>query len=211
MRELDAYARQLIDIIVDRTDESYKGPCSLKFLSSQTVNGAADSLADRVAQLTESQRASLIAYWDMRKKGTPAKLAEMFALQAPPLAKTEADMFKNQCNGSQFAAGPLANLQGDRYKAEAERFGVNVKGKVYKSGLARYPGDHQAWVTDASDVRKVLEGRGWNCSGAVEVKGDSRRDEEFLRAAEAPIIKTGGLSVPEPGTWIVPSDLQPEE
>jgi len=107
-------------------------------------------------------------YEQMRREGTSHTLAEMFALQQPPeTAGTDTAFNQGRCNGNQFEKTPW---MGDYYKREAVRAGVDTTGKTYLSGLARYPGDPQAWVSDTGDVRRVCEGRGWGCRGAVNVR-----------------------------------------
>ena len=39
---------------------------------------------------------------------------------------------------------------------------------MYKSSLARFPGDPQAWVSSRSDVKKILEERNWQSEGTVK-------------------------------------------
>ena len=53
--------------------------------------------------------------------------------------------------------------------AQAKKHGVNIRGKRYDPQLARFPGDPKAWVGSDTDVRKVLEHRGWGGKGAVNV------------------------------------------
>jgi len=81
---------------------------------------------------------------------------------------TDKVFLEGHCNGGQFETTPWA---GDYYKEVAEAHGQSVKGKVYLSGLAAFPGDPRAWVDGRGDVRRVLEERGWNGRGAVNVTG----------------------------------------
>ena len=106
-------------------------------------------------------------YDRMRAEGLSHNLAEMFALQAPPFGMTDNVFLEGHCNGEQFAGTPDI---GDMYGREARANGVNPKGKVYLAGLARYPGDHEAWVSGRGDVQRICETRGWGCRGAVNVK-----------------------------------------
>lgn len=108
-------------------------------------------------------------YNQMRADGLSHNLAEMFALQSPPqIAGTDSVFLQGHDCGNQFEGQEYA---GDFYKAEATKAGVNIKGKVYLGGLARYPGDPEAWVSGRGDVKRVCEERGWHCEGAVKVKG----------------------------------------
>lgn len=107
-------------------------------------------------------------YNRMRREGVSHNLAEMFALQQPPMmGGTDSAFLEGHCNGNQFEGSEEV---GDFYKEEASAAGVDVKGKVYLSGLAAYPGDPEAWVTGRGDVKRVCEQRGWGCRGAVNVK-----------------------------------------
>lgn len=106
-------------------------------------------------------------YVAMRLDGTSHSLAEMFALQQAPAAKTDSEFNKGHCNGNQFEDTPFL---GDYYGRLAEEAGVDVTGAVYKSGLARFPGDPQAWVRDRGDVARLVEARGWGCEGDVNVR-----------------------------------------
>lgn len=106
-------------------------------------------------------------YERMRAAGESHTLAEMFALQRGPFLMTDAVLLEGHANGNQFAGRPQL---GDHYAAEAAKAGVNVKGKVYLSGLAAYPGDPRAWVSGRGDVQQVCAERGWACSGAVTAK-----------------------------------------
>ena len=101
------------------------------------------------------------------REGTSPALAEMFALASPPGSQTDREFLRATENGRQFAKTPWI---GDAYAAKAKKAGVNTTGKVYKSSLARFPGDPRAWVGGRGDVQKVCEQEGWGCDGAVKVK-----------------------------------------
>lgn len=122
-----------------------------------------------ISRRAEVQR----AYEEMRSRGVSHTLAEMLALRQPPMSNTDREFLEGHCCGNQFEKVPWL---GDYYKKIAERAGVNVTGKVYKSSLAAYPGDPRAWVSSRDDVRRICEERGWGCEGAVRVP--LRRDVE---------------------------------
>jgi hypothetical protein len=114
------------------------------------------------------QEAVQLEYIALRAEGLSHNLAEMFALQAPPqIAGTDAIFLQGHDRGNQWEGQEYV---GDMYKAEARAAGVDVTGKVYLGGLARYPGDPEAWVSGRGDVKRVCEQRGWGCTGAVKVK-----------------------------------------
>lgn len=98
--------------------------------------------------------------------GTSSTLAEMFALGQAPMSNTDRE-FLSGLAGHQFEKTPHL---GDEYAREAIAQGVDIKGAVYLSGLASYPGDPRAWIRGRGDVQRLVEERGWNCEGAVNVK-----------------------------------------
>jgi hypothetical protein len=86
---------------------------------------------------------------------------------------TDNTFLEGHCNNNQMAA--MHPTVAKRLADDAAAAGVNIKGKVYLSGLAAYPGDPHAWVSGKGDVQKVIERRNWNCDGSVKVKCDSGR------------------------------------
>jgi hypothetical protein len=107
-------------------------------------------------------------YEEARRNGTSHSLAEMFALGAAPTVQTDATFMRGTANGRQFQGN--AEKFGDAYAKIARKRGQNVTGKKYLSGLARFPGDPEAWVDGRGDVQRVLEKRGWESEGSVNVK-----------------------------------------
>lgn len=114
--------------------------------------------------VVSSSRSVQAHYIAMRLDGTAHGLAEMLALGAPPMANTDREFLEGHCNGNQFEKTPEL---GNYYAKVASRHGQNVKGKIYLSGLAEFPGDPRAWVSDRNEVTKVLAERGWGAEGAV--------------------------------------------
>lgn len=106
-------------------------------------------------------------YAEVVAKGGGHRLAEMLALGVPPGANTDREFLEGRENGRQFQDAPGL---GDFYRRVAEGQGQSVKGKVYLSGLAAYPGDPRAWVSGRGDAQRVLEERGWGAEGAVNTK-----------------------------------------
>jgi hypothetical protein len=110
------------------------------------------------------------------------RLAEMSRAGTPPQCTTDREFLKGHVCGSQFEKTPGL---GDLYKVKARRAGVDTTGKVYSGGLARFPGDPEAWVSDRGDVQRRLEERGWGSDGLVKVKArEPEREPE--RPAVAP-------------------------
>jgi hypothetical protein len=92
----------------------------------------------------------------------------MIASQSPPMSNSDREFLEGRggCY-DQFKRNPEA---GEYYKRVAEAAGQDVTGKVYMSGLAEYPGDPRAWISDRAEAKKVVEERGWNAEGAFSVK-----------------------------------------
>ena len=57
----------------------------------------------------------------------------MTAHATPPGCMTDREFLEGHCNGNQFEG---QEWRDDRYRREAARAGVDVKGKIYVSGLA---------------------------------------------------------------------------
>jgi hypothetical protein len=137
----------------------------------------------------------------MVASGVSENLAEMFALQCPPSAYAGDRAFlEGTENGRQFQDNPEL---GDLYAADALASGVDIKGKVYKDTLARYPGDPTAWVSDTSDVVRIARERQLKISGSVKCDymdhsqpppPDVEIAEDIVQAEVANILTT----VPDP-------------
>jgi hypothetical protein len=96
-----------------------------------------------------------------------ARLAEMFATGKTPRVKSDATFLQGHVNGNDFEDS--APGVADYYRKVAESHGQNTTGKKYMHGLARFPGDPEAWVSGRGDVERVCRERGWGCEGAVNV------------------------------------------
>jgi hypothetical protein len=114
-------------------------------------------------------------YESMREAGESHNIAEMCAFRKGPTLETDTT-FTRGYGTHPFGKRPPNPLAAKRYLAEAKKAGVNISGKRYLSGLARFPGDPQAWVTSKSDVKKLCESRGWGCEGAVKVTARPKRN-----------------------------------
>ena len=110
-----------------------------------------------------------------------ARCRRMLESGVPPAAATDREFLAGHCNGNQFEKTPRI---GDLYRAEAEAAGVDPTGKVYLAGLAAYPGDPRAWVSGRGDAAKVVEERGWDCSGMVNVKAHEPKEPAPYRVAD---------------------------
>lgn len=96
-----------------------------------------------------------------------ARLKEMFDEQAAPRGVSDCTFMAGTANGRQFSG---QDYIGDYYGQVAKAHGVSTTGKKYLSGLARFPGDPEAWVDSRGDVQRTLEKRGWGSEGTINVK-----------------------------------------
>lgn len=100
-------------------------------------------------------------------QGTSETLAEMFAFGQPPASNTDREFLQGHCNGNQFEKNQRF---GDLLQANADAAGINIKGAVYESSLADYPGDPSACVWDRADIRRKCEQDGRSCRGVVNYR-----------------------------------------
>jgi hypothetical protein len=114
--------------------------------------------------------------WCHKNDGPPttafeADLAVMFARRrGGGLLGTDTQNFRGVAAGNPFPNMPESLRQ--HYIKQAKAAGVDINGKVYKSGLVRkgYGGlrfDPQALVDSTHDVKKLVTERGWSCQGMV--------------------------------------------
>ena len=110
-------------------------------------------------------------YVRIRNLGTSHNLAEMSALGVSPSIKTDLAFWKGRVNENQFQDTPEL---GKMYCKVAESYGQSTVGKYYQSGLARFPGDPEAWVEGRGDIERVLRKRGWGAEGLVNIRAEER-------------------------------------
>jgi hypothetical protein len=103
-------------------------------------------------------------YEKMCMQGQSHNMAEVLATRSFPGFTTNDTFLKGKKTGDQFDDCPVV---GQYYREVAESAGVSTTGKVYLRGLANFPGDPRAWVSDKDDVLRVCKERGWSCEGVV--------------------------------------------
>ena len=81
-------------------------------------------------------------YDECLANGCSPGLAEMFALQAPPMSNSDREFLHD----------------------------THETGKKYISQIARFPNDPRALVSSRGEVQKICEQNGWGCEGAVTTK-----------------------------------------
>ena len=113
-------------------------------------------------------------YVESKRKGTAHALAEMFAFQASPALKT----------ATRWIAGHERTIKDGQSEivrntmiASAKAAGVTADGAVYKSQLAAYPGDPQAWVSSEEDCKRVAEKRGLKLEGGINYTPPAYHEE----------------------------------
>lgn len=147
----------------------------------------AEEAGDALASPDWARRAHYAA---CRLDGTPAKLAEMFALGRPPMSNTDREFLHGHANGNQFERTPHL---GDYYASVARGMGQDPKGKVYLSGLARFAGDPEAWIESRDEAKRLIESRpGWTCHGAFEVSREPTGGPGKYRVADGIVDARAG-------------------
>jgi hypothetical protein len=114
-------------------------------------------------------------YARMIRSGQSERWALMCALQEPPgTRQTERAFFEGRNNGEWL--NKLPKKQAERMLQAAREVGVNPSGKIYFGGIADKRGiyDPEAWVADASDVKRVAEKRGMDVDGAIQHRSSGR-------------------------------------
>lgn len=94
-------------------------------------------------------------------------LGIMLAEQKPPRGVSDCTFMHDSANGKQFAGQEHI---GDHYRSIAEEAGQNTTGKKYLSGLARFPGDPEAWIDSRGDVERLAAKRGFGVEGTINIK-----------------------------------------
>jgi len=109
-------------------------------------------------------------YEELRGQGTSHNLAEILATGMFPGTKTDREFW----HGRWDSGGGLHPAEYMHHKQIAEEAGVSVTGKFYCRGLADFPGDPTAWVSDRGDVLRVAREKQMKVSGLVEYNPGDR-------------------------------------
>jgi len=158
---------------------SHAGDLEYERLDAQRTGLAGPYRGMRNALIAEGAEAGLqgpadpdqyALYVAMRLDGVSHLMAEMLALQSPPMSNTDREFLEGQ--GGCYDQFQGNEFLGNYYGGMAKKAGVDTAGKVYLSGLAAFPGDPRAWVAGRGDAQRVCEDRGWSCDGSVKVRGE---------------------------------------
>lgn len=110
-------------------------------------------------------------YEECRKNGCTDSFARMLSARKGPGLKTDTtfNIGRISFQNDQFGKSKLSQQVGKWYRDEARKAGVSTDGKYYLSGIASRPGDPEAWVSSADEVKRKCNKHGWNCTGDVNV------------------------------------------
>ena len=129
-------------------------------------------------------------YIRMRGNGESHNMAAICATGKSPALNTDTTFRAGKVNGNQFASCPQV---GEHHVRLARMFGVNTSGRTYMSGLARFPGDPEAWVRGRGDVSRIAEKRGWGVEGAVTVRPRETEPTPDVTVGEDIVIEAGRM------------------
>lgn len=106
------------------------------------------------------------------------KMRKLFGL---PLLKTDTALMAGAKLGSdQFHGDPKVQ---DAYIGNAKRAGVSIQGKQYQGGLADYPGDPNAYVSDMNELRAKIKAKGAACE-TFGIKGREVEPQQSVAVGE---------------------------
>jgi hypothetical protein len=117
-----------------------------------------------------------------RRNGANHRFAEMVAMQRPPRCMTDDVFFA----GMPRLADQMSPTCLHQVVSAAKRRGFTPPADaVYHSGLARFQGDPEAFVTRSMGrtyIRRLCEKRGWAVEGAVNVEAREPERDPFEAA-----------------------------
>lgn len=143
---------------------------------SEIVKHEREVICDGVSRLAFY----MILRWE--DKHMSHAFAEMLAMQQPAGGMTDDVFF----SGMGMLGDGMRPQQLESLIAESKRQGFTPTGhEAYIPGLARWRGDREAYVSRAqgrSYIKSLIEKRGWDCDGAVNVKGRGPERDPFENA-----------------------------
>lgn len=124
--------------------------------------------------------AQLLEYMKMRFSGESHTMSELLASRSFPGIKTDAIFNEGRFSGE---AGRIG-MEQRWLQEQAEAVGVSTTGKFYCRGLADFPGDPTAWVSDRGDVLRVAREKNMTVHGYVEHEGRQVEPAADVRIAD---------------------------
>ena len=92
-------------------------------------------------------------YAVMRRSGESHNMAEMLCLRRGPALNTDSTFMRDRGNNRHLDSVDPVSRQ--HYMDMARKAGISIQGRDYIPGLARFPGDPDAWVDSRADVERV--------------------------------------------------------
>ena len=91
----------------------------------------------------------------------------------------------------------------DRYVAQAKRAGIDITGKIYRSGLAdgRGPADPEAWVGSGDDFLGVCKRRHKSAVGLLNYQAEPQPEPETVPLSEQAISELVPRYLAEDPDW----------
>lgn len=126
-------------------------------------------------------------YVALRNKGESHNMAEICALRRAPGIETDDTFLAGFGTLADQFSGDEKQLQQRVNISEQHGYKPNVN-DVYIHGLARFPGDPEAFVGHGKGkghIKKLLEKRGWSADGAVKVKGRPSEPDDKPKLADS--------------------------
>lgn len=125
-----------------------------------------------------------------RQDAARTRLTEMLTLRQAPAVYGDTEMFRGAASADPFANVPVRYKEA--YRQKAKELGVSTEGKRYVGGLVKQRGefDPEALVSDSSDMKRVLESRGWGTEEGTETIGGLK-------------VKAAEIDLPDPGKYQV--------
>lgn len=123
-----------------------------------------DEMQDARYHAECAERGVLETYQRLRREGNNPGFAAMLALKSPPGAKSDREFVRDFAHGKQF--DKMGRASRNYILGSAKKAGININGKIYKSGLGK-PSDPLAWVSDSGDVLRTAKLKNLYVEGRV--------------------------------------------
>lgn len=145
-------------------------PPTAEDLVEEFPDAAGSEITRKAEELSSFGTTRGAVYMLARRSGQTHRFAEMVACQRPPQCMTDDVFFQ----GMPRLADQMSPRELQTVVGAAKRHGFTPPADaVYHSGLARFKGDPEAFVTRAMGrgyIKRLCESRGCGCNGAVEVE-----------------------------------------
>jgi hypothetical protein len=155
-------------------------PPNAKEVVEEFSDAAGCSLLDDEHALATDGSTRLALYVRLRREGKDHRWADMLASQRAPRGCTDDTFFSGLPRlAEQFDSDRAMNRCISESKKRGYTPGAN---DVYQPGLARFPGDPEAFVNRTRGrgyIKSLCEKRGWACNGAVNVEAREPESDPY--------------------------------